>query len=350
MDNGKSTLSATRKSTRIERPGEIAITRDGSLSVPVAGVAAWYMLAYSKDLKAGKVLSADLHGRELVLYRGEKSKRAFALSAHCSHMGIHLQHASVVGDEVRCPMHHWQYAGDGSCVAAPGEPDNCPPAFARQRSFPVVERFGAIFVYNGKSPHFDIPQFDGLDETRCLFGQTSPVDVDAHWVPVAVNGFDGLHLSSVHHRALRGAPTIEKPGTDALRLSWHADPVGTHMGDRVTRLLARGLGVRVSITNQGGMLYMIESRVGKLPSSRLLLGLEPRDNRTIVRAIFPVAKNRIPGVARIRVAVQTWLIRRFLEPDARILERSRFRPRLPFPEGEPMADALEFLDTLQPAR
>lgn len=335
---------------RPRRPDDEPISRDGELTVPKRGLATWYLLAYSHELKPGRTLARTMHGRELVLYRGRDSKRVFALAAHCTHMGTHLKHGDVLGDEIRCPLHHWRFDGaTGTCTLA----TDCghPPKWARQRSFPVRERHGAIFVHNGPDPRFDVPTWDGVDDDDLLIGHVEPLHIPCHWVPIATNAWDGVHLIAVHQRAARTPPQVTYPTPTSCRMGWHADVTGQHLADRITAWLAGERGVVAHITNHGGMVLLIESRVGRMAPSRLLLGIDPQtDGTVVVRALFPVPRSKVPGMAQLRMRIQRRLFRRFLAPDVEILGHIRYRPRTPLPDGEPLQQILEFLDAQPGAR
>jgi len=89
------------------------------------------------------VLRWDLPGRSFVLWRGRMDGQAHAAAAHCAHMGTDLGFGEVRGDALRCPLHHWEWDGDGTCVAAGLRTD------LRQAVFPVAETQGSVFVFNG---------------------------------------------------------------------------------------------------------------------------------------------------------------------------------------------------------
>jgi phenylpropionate dioxygenase-like ring-hydroxylating dioxygenase large terminal subunit len=112
----------------------------------------WYLLAASRDIAAGRIVSRRIAGVEMVLYRGE-SGGITAFAAHCSHMGCHLAHGRVVGDNLQCALHHRVIGPGGYFLGRDGKigPDRWQPRF------PVIERFGCIFVYAGIKPAFDPP-------------------------------------------------------------------------------------------------------------------------------------------------------------------------------------------------
>ena len=61
--------------------------------------------------------------------------------AYCPHLGAHLgRGGKVIGTDLQCPFHAWQFNGDGKCVRVPYA--NKIPAKAEVKSWPVLERNG----------------------------------------------------------------------------------------------------------------------------------------------------------------------------------------------------------------
>src|SRR3546814_10912158 len=55
----------------------------------------------------------------IVIYRGEDGA-VRAMSAYCKHMGADLSvGGEVVGNNIRCPFHHWAYGDGGQCRHIP---------------------------------------------------------------------------------------------------------------------------------------------------------------------------------------------------------------------------------------
>ena len=86
----------------------------------------WYMVAPSKTLAPGKILRFDLADLPIVLFRGRHDRVVRALPAHCLHQGVDLANGTVIGDCIRCPLHHWEYGG---------------------RCYVTAERYGMIFIF-----------------------------------------------------------------------------------------------------------------------------------------------------------------------------------------------------------
>ena len=53
------------------------------------------------------------------------SGKVHVLDAFCVHFGAHIGvGGSVIGEDVRCPFHSWQFDGNGVCTSVPGLPGN----------------------------------------------------------------------------------------------------------------------------------------------------------------------------------------------------------------------------------
>lgn len=281
-----------------------------------ARLRSWYLACPSESLRPGEVRGWSLGGRELVLFRSE-SGRVQALSAHCAHMGANLAHGTVIGEHLRCPLHHWRFDGSGICRAVPGHADTT--GRPGQRAYPVVERYGAILVFNGPVSLFPPPEVGG-PELRWRTGE--PVTVRCSWLPLAANSFDIDHLRTVHHRELWDAPLVERPDPFTLRLRYTSCVIGSGLSDRLMKALS-GNRIRVTITLHGGTLLSVESDLGRTRSA-LLAGFRPAPDGVSVLMSFAARPGPVPGLARLRLAVSRWLFTSFLRRDLSVLDGLRF--------------------------
>lgn len=203
--------------------------------------ASWYLFGASREL-GKRPLSKQLLGRRLVAFRTASGKLAL-LDASCAHLGADLGRGRVLGEEIQCPFHNWQYGPDGNCVRIPSLA--VIPAFARQTSYPVVERHGWIFFFNGREPLFPLPFFlDGRPDEFAV-GQPFRFVVDCPWYLLAGHGFDVEHMKVVHDRTLLGAPRVERPTPFTLQINYTTQVTGDSLFDR---LLRRGVGDRVEVS------------------------------------------------------------------------------------------------------
>src|SRR3546814_3864821 len=81
-------------------------------------------------------------------------------------MGADVGLGQVVGNNVRCPYHHWEYNGQGSCVRIPS--GDKIPKDTSLFSFPCEETQGLIWVFLGKEPTYPVPVVPNCEEGKVL--------------------------------------------------------------------------------------------------------------------------------------------------------------------------------------
>ncbi len=106
----------------------------------------WYPLAWSDDLRPGRVIGRDFGGEPIALYRGAGGQ-VFALEDRCAHRQVPLHLGKVEGDRLKCGYHGWSYDCAGKCVDVPYLGREKLPNGVR--SYPAREQDGLIFVFPG---------------------------------------------------------------------------------------------------------------------------------------------------------------------------------------------------------
>lgn len=157
-------------------------------------VQGWYWLMPSRELGKGKLKSANLLGRELVVFRGDDGV-VRAMDAYCPHMGAHLAEGKVDGTGVRCFFHHWKLEATGEVSDIPCQKQ---PAKAANKVWPVAEKYGVIWLWTGETPRHPAPFIPELEheETDALIG--NQFEKGCHPNVVMVNAIDEQHFHSVH--------------------------------------------------------------------------------------------------------------------------------------------------------
>ena len=104
----------------------------------------WYV-ACTPDEIDEKPLGRKICGESIVFYRGERGQVA-ALDDFCPHRGAPLSLGTVTEGKLVCGYHGLEMGCDGKTIAMPGQRVRGFPAI---RSYPVVERYGFIWVWPG---------------------------------------------------------------------------------------------------------------------------------------------------------------------------------------------------------
>ena len=234
---------------------------------PLPMARGWYLALYADELPAGAVRTLRYVGRELVAFRTEDGVAAL-VDAHCAHLGAHLGvGGKVVGSALRCPFHGWEWHHSGTCSRIPYA-KRIPPN-ARLRTYPLVERNGAIwFWYDlaGGEPAFDVPAIPEWGDAE--FGTEWDHHVwtiRAHPQDILENGIDWPHVMPVHGF---DSPRGVVASFDGPLYRWGADTgkeielLGGRREDFSFRVDTWGLGLS-QVRYQG--LFSVVFQIGQTP-------------------------------------------------------------------------------------
>ncbi|MEX2139000.1 MAG: Rieske 2Fe-2S domain-containing protein [Pirellulales bacterium] len=289
-----------------------------------AAPAAWYLLCASREVNPGPV-SKQFAGRTLVAFRTASGSVA-VMDGRCSHLGADLGRGRVVGDAIECPFHGWRYAADGRCTFIPAAAEV--PRFARQATYPVVERHGLVFFFNGREPLFPLPFFADARPEDYVPGVPFRFVGECTWYMLASNGFDGAHFAAVHDRIMLGPATVDCPAEFARRYSYTARVTGRSLADRFIRL-SLGDVVEVSITNWGGPLILVAGRFRRARSLMLIATQPLPPDRTLVETIVFAPRSRsIVGrwLQPLGLRMRRCLTQKFLQDDVDRLAGITYSP------------------------
>ena len=154
----------------------------------------WYAVCRSEDLARGQVLGREFFGGKVVVHR-DREGNAHVQSAYCPHLGADLSLGAVTDDGLQCRFHRWEYAANGKCVRT-GIGD-APPPTACLYTFPVCEKLGVVWAFNGDTPLFDLPATARPQESL-LIDVAEPLRLRTDpWI-VCCNTPDWAHFAMVH--------------------------------------------------------------------------------------------------------------------------------------------------------
>src|SRR5260370_5456548 len=249
--------------------------------------ASWYLFCASGQLK-DKPFSQRILGRQLVAYR-KASGQVAVMDANCAHLGADLGCGSVVGDTLQCPFHNWRYGADGVCTSIPHAAEI--PSFARLRTYPVAERHGSVFFFNGPEPLFPLPFILDADPADFVAGKTFRYVADCNWYMNSAHAFDTQHFAAVHDRRLLAPPSMDCPAPYARRNSYHAEVIGHTVFDRMFRVVA-GRTVNITLTIWDGSMALITAAFDRVRSG-FLMDMQPLENgQTLCQRIIYARRTR----------------------------------------------------------
>lgn len=299
--------------------------------------ASWYLFGETTEVR-DRPVSRDLLGRRLVAFRASTGQLAI-LDARCAHMRADLGNGCVVGATVQCPYHHWRYGMDGRCQHLPSGEDI--PPFARQRSYPVLERHGLVFFFNGPRALFPLPFFPGEQPEDFIRARPFGMELRCPWWLVGANACDLQHFLGAHDRRLAGVPRVECPGPFVRQASALFSVLGESWRDRLTRWFG-GNQVELAVADWSGTMLFVTATFRRTRSHGLLTSLPLDRNRVLVRGVVFARRSRglLGRWVRdpLHLRVRRHFIKEFLRPDAELARRGlSYRPGSLLAADEEMA-------------
>jgi phenylpropionate dioxygenase-like ring-hydroxylating dioxygenase large terminal subunit len=163
----------------------------------------WYAAAHAHEVQTAPFARQLLDNR-IVFYR-DSGQQPVALQDRCPHRFAPLSRGTIQGDEIQCGYHGMRFNATGRCSHNPHGP--IPPK-AAVRSYPVVERFGVIWIWPGEAERADpelIPDFPFLNDAQRFAVIPGYLHVKANYQLIVDNLLDLSHALFIHpHFAIPG--------------------------------------------------------------------------------------------------------------------------------------------------
>jgi 3-ketosteroid 9alpha-monooxygenase subunit A len=299
-----------------------AVERGLDIPVPYG----WFPALLSCELAVGEVKPLRYLGRDLVVWRGEDGVPRM-LDAHCRHLGAHMGHGGrVVGEQLECPFHAWQYDGQGVVTAIPYA-SRIPPSLTKPcpRQWPLREANRMIWFWyhpHGAPPAWEVEVFPETSDPDWSNYEIFEWRLFGSIQNMAENGVDVAHFRYVHGTAT--FPTSEMIWDGPRRTSIIEAGLDTPTGQVMSRIEASMFGPGQTSTRFSG-----------LAETLLVAAVTPVEKDEVrLRFCFTQPKAQTEGLAAMAAAGFVYEVCRQLDQDKVIWDRQRYLERPVICDGD----------------
>lgn len=218
--------------------------------------AAWYPVAFLRDLDPKHLTRFTLLEEDLVIWWDRQGQQWRAMADRCPHRLAPLSEGRIAEDGLlECPYHGWAFTGEGACDRIPQLPEgrsSQTSARACVRSYPTAEHQGLLFVYPGEAAlaaQTPVPTVDPIEEDPedWVIGDIFR-DLPYDALTLLENVLDSSHVPFTHHKSVGNRSTASPVELEVLESDrqgftgfWAAGPRKGTLGSQHTRFLAPAL-------------------------------------------------------------------------------------------------------------
>ena len=285
----------------------------------------WFAIGTSDEFLSGEVRTLHYFDTEFVAWRGEDGALR-ALDPYCPHLGAHLGHGGkVVGNDLQCPFHHWQFDGEGVVTDIPYSPA-IPPKLKRpcDRGWQIREAHDIVYAWfhpDKVAPLWDLASAEELENGEWERVERRHWRIGVHAQEITENGIDYAHFRAVHGTKSPPEPTWEIKGYQ--RNSRVTAKMETPRGLVDGSIVVRATGPGQSFIRFHGISELM---VVNLPT--------PIDRgSTLLREDFYVPRTLSDSPRRAAMAVARNIMFQ-VDQDMPIWEHKRFEPRPTLVRGD----------------
>ena len=319
----------------------------------------WYSAYPSKKLKKKESISIDLNGHKLVIYRTETGK-VHCLDAFCPHMGVDLSLGKIMGENIRCFFHHWQFDGKGKCKDIPCKED--PPKKLNLNSYSTSEKYGMIWVWpeeNTEETVLEVPDLEHLDDSEICSKLDEAYYRSCHYHITMINGIDPQHLSTVHNLNIDMNIDIDETKSNHIEIVLKGKFPDSSLKERMGALLL-GKEYSYSMKYADGCLASLTMLKSaklfnkiKLPSLHMLFSYsQVEDGKIMVKTIYLNEKSKgIFGPFKdfVKLNMTKIFFKMLQGEDGEIYENIRFNTDSLLRMDRPVVKYIAYINRLAPS-
>lgn len=173
----------------------------------------WYAAAWGSEIGEGRPLARRLLGEPVVLFR-QADRSIAALTDRCPHRLVPLSMGTCAKGRIRCGYHGMEFDGTGQCVHIPGQA--LIPPRARVRSYPVIERYGLVWLWMGEPATADAATVPRVEKYRESGWDVLAGGYQHHpssYLNIIENLMDPAHTTFVHRNTIGNPLAADQPVT-----------------------------------------------------------------------------------------------------------------------------------------
>jgi phenylpropionate dioxygenase-like ring-hydroxylating dioxygenase large terminal subunit len=204
---------------------------------------AWYVGAWSTEIRADTLLRRVILGEPILFYRSTAGS-IVAMEDRCPHRHAPLSMGRHEGDCVRCMYHGLKFDPSGACVEVPGE--EVAPRL-KVRTYPALERDALVWIWMGEAERATPAALHSLPWLVDPTWARKPgyLHFAANYLLIVDNLLDFSHLAFLHEKTLGNAgqgtlrPTIDRIEGGLRVTRWSMNDVPAPFHTRVGGLNGR---------------------------------------------------------------------------------------------------------------
>lgn len=158
----------------------------------------WYVILSSAELSSDKPVELERFGLPLVAWR-DTSGNAIVMSNVCPHRSVKLSLGHIKDNCIVCPFHGFEFDTSGSCQLVPETKKSA--VNLKVQSYPVVEKYGFVWLCLGDVDDTKVPWFVELENERLRYSQCADL-WPIHVSRCVENQLDYAHLPYLHRNSI----------------------------------------------------------------------------------------------------------------------------------------------------
>ncbi len=172
----------------------------------------WYAAAWGVEV-GEKPLGRRILGEPVVFFR-QADESIAALIDRCPHRLVPLSMGTCVNGRIQCTYHGLQFDGTGRCVHIPAQ--SVIPPKAHTRSYPIVERYGLVWIWMGDPALADpagVPKVERYGESGWDVIAGGYQHHPSNYINIIENLMDPSHTTFLHPNTIGNPASSETPVT-----------------------------------------------------------------------------------------------------------------------------------------